>query len=191
MLFGIDTSGKIGQGGLYISIVENRQTSILNDLRKKVEKRHMALASRRRIKASNLNSAELNWFIENFGSKYSCSYLSIGTFSFLRNKFMRVKNWQFKILACTFYLAMKKHVKDGDVVLIDRDYSEDVMKLLMKYLHLIMDYSGKLNVTAETGTSFNEVIVLADMIAGCGKRGALKCAEIKPEEISYLMRILN
>src|SRR3990167_2856150 len=164
MLFGIDTSGKIGQGSLYISIVENRQTSILDDLRKKVEKRHMALASRRRIKASNLNSVELNWFIENFGSKYSCSYLSIGAFSFLRNKFMRVKNWQFKILACTFYLAMKKNVKDGDVVLIDRDYSEDVMKLLMKYLHLIMDYSGKINIAIETGTSFNEVIVFADMI---------------------------
>jgi len=180
MLFGLDTSGKVGQGSLYISIVENRYIDILSDLRKKIRKRHVALASRRRIKSNTLNDIELKWFIENLKSSHSSCYLSISAFSELRSKFMHIKNWKFKILACTFYLASKNLVNKNDVILIDRDYSEDVMRDLLRYLKRLFEYNSKNDIILDVGTSFNDVITLADIIAGCSKKNIAKCVEIKP-----------
>lgn len=191
MLFGVDTSGKIGQGTLYISIVEDGKTSVLSELRKKIEKRHLALASRRRIKASNLNQLELKWFIDSLPLNYDSSCLSISTFSKLRKRFMNVKNWKIKILACAVYITSRRIVANDAVILIDRDYSEDVMKNLIKYIGLFFEYFDTNRVVVDVGTSFNEVIALADIVAGCSKRSVMTCREIKYEEIEKLMGIIK
>jgi hypothetical protein len=191
MLFGVDTSGKIGQGNLYVAAIEYQKTDILADLRTKVAKRHKALASRRRMKASELNDNEKKWFIDNFSLNYSSSCLSIPVFSQLRCKFMYIKNWRFKILASAIYLTLKNRVKDSDVILLDRDYSEDVMKHLKRCIEFLFSLDNKHDVVVDVGTSFNEVIALADLVAGCSSHRIAKFKELQLREIEDMVRLLK
>jgi len=191
MLFGVDTSGKIGQGNLYLSVVEYKQTDIMEKLREKVSKRHMALASRRRIKATDLKESELKWFVDNFLLKYSASILSISSFSALRKEMLNVKDWKFKTLASSIYFSSKNLIRNNDVLLIDRDYSENVMKSILAYTRTLFEKLDRKNVIVEVGTSFNEVIAIADIVAGCAKRKQVDCKKLKPKDLAEILRSLR
>lgn len=99
-------------------------------------------------------------------------------------------NWRFKALSCVIYLASKNHVKSGDVILIDRDYSEDVMKKIFEHVKFLFKYHGK-QVIVESGDSFNEIIAKADLIAGCGRKNVIKPHKIEIKEIIKLVRLLE
>ncbi|MCX6815204.1 MAG: hypothetical protein NTY20_06160 [Candidatus Aenigmarchaeota archaeon] len=139
MLFGIDASGKIGEGNIYIAVVEHKNTDFISLLRDVVRKRHNALASRRRIKASALTENEFECISKNFDSPYSVSFIGINSFFHLRNKMRDYKHWKFKILASAIFLTCDRMVKTGDVILVDRDYTEDVMSVLFKYMKLLFE----------------------------------------------------
>lgn len=59
MLFGVDTSGKIGEGNLYIAVVRHKDSDFMKHLRERVSRRNRAVSVRRRIKASSLKEDEL------------------------------------------------------------------------------------------------------------------------------------
>lgn len=189
MLFGIDSSGKIGEGNLYVGVVEYKSSNFTTLLRNKVRKRHKALASRRRIKASSLTKKELEWVKKSFDSNYSGIVLTRSTFSELKEKLSNMSDWKFKVLAAVIYISCKDMVKSGDVILIDRDYSENVMKRLFLYVKRFFEIEKK-KVVIESGTSFNEVIENADLIAGCIRRKIIKTREVRTKKIIKLVKIL-
>lgn len=189
MLFGIDTSGKIGEGNIYIAVVEHKNTNFVSLLRDIVRKRHRALASRRRFKAAELTENELAWAARNFDSNYSASFMGISTFSKLRDVLHTSKNWKLKILAASIFLTCGNKVNTDDMVLVDRDYSEDVMEHLFNYMKLLFQAKEKKPII-ETGSSFNEIITRADIIAGCARKGKVKPRELKEKEILTLVRML-
>lgn len=189
MLYGIDTSGKIGEGNLYVAIVRHEETNIMDKLRVKVRRRHKGLSSRRRIKASYLTRDELGWLLKNFRSIHDGVILSISAFSNIKKRASHIKSWKIKALAAAIYLAGRRIIKSGDVVLVDRDYSEDVMKSLFNYLSQLFKADEK-DVTFESCTSFNEVIAKADLIAGCMRRDVIKPRKISPKEIIRLSKSL-
>lgn len=190
MLFGVDTSGKIGEGNLYIAIVRHKDSDFMERLREKVSKRNRAVSVRRRIKASSLKEDELQWVSRNFNSDFSCHALTISDFSNIRKNILSVGNWRFKALSCVIYLACKNHVKSDDVILVDRDYSENVMKKIFEYVKFLFKYHGK-QVIVESGDSFNEIIAKADLIAGCGRKNVIKPRKIEIKEIIKLVRLLE
>ncbi len=190
MLFGVDTSGKIGEGNLYIAVVKHKDSNFMKLLREKISKRHRALASRRRIKSSSLKKEELSWVIENFDTDFACSVLTIADFSKLRKELMRISNWKFKVLACAIYLTSRDIVKSNDVLLIDRDYSSGVMMKIFEYLKFFFKLSGKV-IIAESGNSFNETIAKADLIAGCGRRKVITPKKLSTLKIKRLVKLLK
>jgi len=187
MLYGVDTSGKIGEGSLYIAIVRHEETGIMNILRDKVRRRHKGLSSRRRIKASYLTKDELGWVLKNFKSRHDGVALSIPDFSDIKKHASHIKSWKIKVLAAAIYLAGRRIIKSGDVVLIDRDYSGDVMKSLLYYLRSLFA-ADKKEVTFESGTSFNEVIAKADLIAGCMRRNVIMPRKTSVKEVIRLAK---
>jgi len=189
MLYGVDTSGKIGEGNLYIAIVRHEETDIMNILRDKVRRRHRGLSSRRRIKASYLTRDELGWVVNNFKSRHDGVVLSIPDFSDIKKHVSHFKSWKIKVLASAIYLGCRRIVKTGDIILVDRDYSENVMKNLFDYLGCLFK-SDKKNVVIESGTSFNEVIAKADLIAGCMRRNVIKPRKISIKEIIRLAKLM-
>jgi len=189
MLFGVDTSGKIGEGNIYIAVVEHRNSNFLPLLRDVVRKRHRALASRKRVKGSELTEKELDWIVKNFDSRFSASFIGINAFSNLRDNLLATKDWKLKILASAIFLTSKNAVNSDDVILVDRDYSEDVMERLFSYLKMLFKINGK-NPIFETGTSFNDAITKADLIARCARKGKIKMREFKQVEIIRLVRML-
>lgn len=190
MLFGVDTSGKIGEGNIYIAVVEHRNTDFMPLLRDVVRKRHRALAERRRIKASELTENELGWISRSFDSGYSASFIGINTFSGVRGRMMAFKNWKLKVLASAIFLTCPRSLKNEDVILVDRDYSENVMSDVFRYMRLLFEINGKKPII-EAGTSFNEVIAKADLIAGCARRGKVKTRELKEKDIMETARIFK
>jgi len=186
MLFGVDTSGKIGEGNLFIAAVKHENTDFMGKLREMIAKRHRGLSGRRRIKASFLNDKELAFVAHNIRSQHEGSVLTISDFSEIRKNVCNLRDWKIKSLAAAIYMSSKRIVKNGDVVLVDRDYSEDVMKNLLAYLKTMFASDGK-NVTMESGTSFNEVIAKADLIAGCLRKGTIKPNKINVKEITRLV----
>lgn len=190
MLFGVDTSGKIGEGNLYIAVVGHKDSDFMKQLRERVSARNKALSSRRRVKASSLKEDELSWVSQKFNSDFSCSALKISDFSEVRKRIFYLNNWKFRALSCAIYLVCKNHVKSGDVVLIDRDYSENVMKNIFEYVRILFKSHGK-EVIVESGDSFNETVAKADLIAGCGRKGVIKPHKIDPKEILKLVKLLE
>jgi hypothetical protein len=174
---------------LYIAIVRHEETNIMALLREKVRKRHRGLADRRRIKASDLIEHELIWLINNFKPRYDGIALTISDFSDIKENTSYIKDWKIKILASAVYLTCRDLVKSGDVILIDRDYSENVMKNLFNYLELLFRTEGK-KVVIESGTSFNEVIAKADLIAGCLRGGVIRARKAPIKEITRLVKML-
>jgi len=187
MLFGIDTSGKIGEGNLYIAIVAHEKDDLMSALRERLNKRHGGLASRRRIKASTLNDSELDFVAKNVRHGYDGALLSISDFAEVKKKTSNISNWKIKTLAAAIYLCSRRIVKMSDVVLVDRDYSEDVMKNIFSYLKVLFKRDGK-DVVFESGTSFNEVIGKADLIAGCLRRGRINPRKIEVKELIRYMK---
>lgn len=187
MLFGVDTSGKIGEGNLYIAIVGHEKTDIMHIIREKLNKRHGGLASRRRIKASTLKDDELDLVVKNIKHGYEGVVLTISDFSEIKKRASCIKDWKIKALAAAIYLCSRRIVKKSDVVLVDRDYSEDVMKNLFSYMKTLLSGEGK-DVVFESGTSFNEVIGKADLIAGCLRRGRIRPRKIEVKEIVRLVK---
>lgn len=181
-LIGVDTSGKIGEGNLFIAAVEYRKTDFLERLRKKVRKRNPGIASRRRIKANELNDIELQWIARNFNANYNSTNLPITGYASLKRNLLRVPAWKFKTLAAAIFLTAQELTKEGDVMLIDRDYSENVMPLVLENVKVLFEKGNK-HVIVESGTSYNEVIALADLIAGCSRRKAVQAKELNAEEI--------
>lgn len=190
MLLGVDTSGKIGQGNLYIAIVKHRDSDFMKLLREKIRKRNKAIASRRRIKASSLNKEELLWVAKNFDTYFTCSVLTISDFSKLRKELMSISNWKFKILSCVIYVTCRDKVKSNDVLLIDRDYSHNMMKRIFEYLKFFFKLSKK-NIIAESGDSFNETIAKADLIAGCGRNKIITPTKLSTGKIKRLVKLLK
>lgn len=190
MLFGIDTSGKIGEGNLYIAVVRHKDSDFMKLLREKVRKRHRALASRRRIKASSLRKEELSWVADNFDTMFSCSVVTISDFSRLRDNLMHISNWKFKILSCAIYLTCKDMIKARNVLLIDRDYSENVMRKVFDYTKFFFMLS-KRDIIAESGDSFNDTVAKADLIAGCGRKGVIIPKKLSTVKINSLVKMLE
>jgi hypothetical protein len=114
----------------------------------------------------------------------------IPDFSELRKRISYLNNWKFKVLSCAIYLSCKNHVKSGNVILIDRDYSENVMKTIFGYVRILFKTHGN-EVIVESGDSFNETIAKADLIAGCGRKGVIKPHRIEPKEILKLVKLLE
>jgi len=186
MLFGIDTSGKIGEGNLFIATVKHENTDVMDKLREMIAKRHRGLSGRRRIKASSLNHKELAFAAANIKSQYGGAVLTISDLSEVRKSVCNIRDWKIKSLAAAVFLSARKIVRNGDVVLVDRDYSEDVMRNLLAYLKTIFASEGK-NIAVESGTSFNDVIAKADLIAGCLRKSVIKPGKIQAKDVIKLV----
>jgi hypothetical protein len=190
MLFGVDTSGKIGEGNLYMAVVRHKDSDFMKLLRERVSKRNRAMSLRRRIKASSLKEDELRWVSQNFNSGFSCYALTISDFSEIRKAVLSARDWKFKTLSSLIYITCRNYTKNGDVLLIDRDYSEDVMKTVFGYVKAIFKMHG-IDVIVESGDSFNEIIAKADLIAGCCRKNVIKPHEVETKEIIRMIRLLQ
>ena len=189
MLIGVDTSGKIGEGNLFAAAVVFEKSDIMVKLREKVAKRHQALANRRRIKASDLKKNELEWFKENLNLKYSGITLGISDFVLIKKAVCDLQDWKIKTLASLFFMLCGNTAKTNDVILIDRDYSEKVMDNIIKYVTYLFNKT-KRKVIVEVGTSFNEVIAEADLIAGCMRKKIIRSKNLNTKELISLVKIL-
>jgi len=86
------------------------------------------------------------------------------------------------MLGHIIFELIRQKASNKDVVLIDRDY--DVVR--MKYLCEVVRALAKqvcLDIFVETGTSFNDAIALADLIAGCARKKIIKSREISTKKI--------
>lgn len=70
------------------------------------------------------------------------------------------------------------------MVLIDKDYGLEQMKNICHYVERLFFILDRKHITADIGTSYNEVIGLADLIAGACKKNRSRCSkELRIEEI--------
>ncbi len=80
------------------------------------------------------------------------------------------------------------------MILIDKDYGLEQMKNLCYYIARLFYVLDEKNITVDIGTSYNEVIGLADLIAGaCTKsRNRNNCyKELSLEEIEKRMNVFR
>jgi len=74
------------------------------------------------------------------------------------------------------------------VILIDKDYDYDKMRFLCSSVaFLLRKFEGK-DLNVEVGTSYNESIGLADIVAKLARLGRLHADELGTDELKDIMR---
>ncbi len=175
VVVGVDTSGKVNQPPLYVAAVklENRD-NLLKILREKASKRKSGLLSRKSIKAIDLTSNELKFFVDNLKQPYSVSVMTSSSLENIVKKFRHEKNWEFKLLAAQIHFVCDKYIKSGDVIVVDRDYTSPVMDELSNYVKRLFERDSK-RVHVLIGSRYTEeAIQLADLVAGSARKRIIK-----------------
>lgn len=187
MIIGVDTSGKIGDFPLYVSAVKMK-SPILEDLKKSVGKRKLVFLTRRKLDARYLNNSEVELLLQSID--YSLYLMSSNIFSSVLKRFRYLSEPRYKIASSAIYIALKSVVMERDVVLVDKDYDYGIMRIICSTVKILFKRSG-LNVEIEVGTSYNEVIALADIVAKLGRIGRLKAKRLEEEMLSSEIEILK
>jgi len=190
MLIGIDTSGKLGQLPIGLGAVKLVKSGILDEIKAKAGKRKKILTRRRRIKAADLVGQEIDYSLYLIDMPKSSTLLKSEEYRLLKNKYSSAKDWKFKVLASCIHFIASDITEENDVVLIDKDYGLEQMKNICHYVgRLFLSFNEK-HITVDIGTSYNEVIGLADLIAGACKKNQIRCSkELKLEEIENRMDV--
>jgi len=183
MIIGVDSSGKIGSTMYIAAVFLDHDETVLKQLRKKVKSRHLALASRRRIKANALRKSELDFVRQTIKSNYEIIKLPATQYRVLKQKSKNVPRWKFAMLSHIIFELIKKNIHNKDVILIDRDYDIVRMKYLCERIMSLAKQAG-LDIFVETGTSFNDAIALADLVAGCARKKVIKSKELSTKKIT-------
>lgn len=192
MLIGIDTSGKIGQLPIGFGAVKLVNGGILDEIKAKAGERKKILTRRRRIKASDLVEQEIEYSFSHISMPKSSTLLKSEEYRILKEKYSTIKDWKFKLLASCIHFIACDITEEHDVILIDKDYGLEQMKNLCHYVKRLFSILDEKNITVDIGTSYNEVIGLADLIAGACKKNRGRCSkELRPEEIEKRMNVFR
>lgn len=192
MLIGIDTSGKIGQLPIGLGAVKLVSSGILDEIKAKAGERKKILTRRRRIKASDLVEQEIEYSFSRINMPKSSTLLKSEEYRILKEEYYYIKDWKFKILASCIHYIANNITDEHDVILIDKDYGLEQMKNLCHYVGRLFFVLDEKHITVDIGTSYNEVIGLADLIAGACKKNQGRCSkEMKLEEIEKRMNVFR
>ncbi|VVB95541.1 Uncharacterised protein [uncultured archaeon] len=192
MLIGIDTSGKIGQLPIGFGAVKLVNSGILDEIKTKAGKRKKILTRRRRIKAADLVEEEIEYSVSRINMPKSSTLLKSEEYRILKDEHYYIKDWKFKLLASCIHYIASDITNEHDVVLIDKDYGLEQMKNLCHHVERLFVALDKKHITVDIGTSYNEVIGLADLIAGACKRNHCHCSkELRLEEIDKRMDVFR
>ncbi|MCK4405649.1 MAG: hypothetical protein KAV43_03990 [Hadesarchaea archaeon] len=187
MIVGIDTSGKIDQLPMWIGVVRPMQRGILDNLRKSVGGRAPVLLARRRLDGKYLNQEEIETLKKNVN--LSSKVLRAPAYASCIWDFRSLHDPKVRILASAILLTLRNlRVQEEDVILIDKDYDYDKMRFLCSSVaFLLRKFEGK-DLNVEVGTSYNESIGLADIVAKLARLGRLHADELGTDELKDIMR---
>lgn len=192
MLIGIDTSGKLGQMPMSLGAVKLIRNGLLDKIKAKAGERKKILTRRRRIKATDLIYQEVDYSISLIDMPKSSTLLRSEDYRLLKEKYSSIKDWKFKILASCIHFIACDITKIDDVILIDKDYGLEQMKNICHYVRRLFFCLDEKNITVDIGTSYNEVIGLADLIAGACKKNRSRCSkQLRLEEIDKRMCVFR
>jgi len=192
MLIGIDTSGKIGQLPLALGAIKLIKSGALDGIKAKAGERKKILTRRRRIKATDLVRQEINYSFSRINMPRSSTLLKSEEYRLLKEIYSNIRDWKFKLLASCIHFIACDITEENDVVLIDKDYGLEQMKNICHYVERLFFILDRKHITADIGTSYNEVIGLADLIAGACKKNRSRCSkELRIEEIEKRMNVFR
>ena len=195
MLFGLDTSGKVGQCTMYIAVVkaDKNDDKFQETVRSIVLPRHKGLATRRKIKSSDLTRNEREKICKLINkSDYFLRELTSDTCRKLTKKYRYASQLEVKLFASCVHITCHHEVKDGDVILIEREYSnEEQLTSLTKFVEILFKEINKINVHVEIGLSISPTIDKADKIAGCGRSNIINAEPITEKELDQRMEKLK
>ncbi|KXB00437.1 hypothetical protein AKJ42_00670 [candidate division MSBL1 archaeon SCGC-AAA261C02] len=186
MIFGVDTSGKINQLPMWVGVVKPKRRGILEELKKSVARRKPVISARRRLNGRYLNQGEIEKLVEN--TSFSVGLLRAPVYASCLRNFRSLHDPKVRVLASVIFLTLKDlPIREEDVILVDKDYDYDKMRFLCSSIgFLLRKFEGK-NLDVEVGTSYNESIGLADIVAKLGRLGKLQASEMNPNSLEKYM----
>ncbi len=185
-MIALDTSGKLSQFPIVVVAVKTGKTKIMDALREKVSKRHKGLASRRRIKSSDLTDNELKWFLGNVDFPFRAVQCSGEQYTSFKAVYQDRKKWDFEFLAFCYFFAISGLAKRKEEVILDKDYDEKSMIFLISRLKDIFKKFENLEIDIRIADERNEYVALADLIAGTARRGMI--SSVKPNIVELAVK---
>lgn len=202
-MLALDTSGKLNDFPIVVAVSKVDKTKIINELREKVRKRSAGIASRRRIKSSDLTDEELEWFINRIDFPFKaveCDSLQYRTFKLHENLtdfrhaemlrfscilYQQRKKWKFEFLSLLYYAGISGMAKSDEEILIDKDYDSVSMQFIEVMLKDLMLKWNNIHVKISIAEK-DDAIVAADLIAGAARRGLI--SSVKANVIESAIR---
>jgi len=181
----LDTSGKLSDFPIIVAVSKVNKTQIIGELREKVRKRSAGIASRRRIKSSDLTDEELEWFINRIDFPFKvveCDSLQYRAFKLL---YQQRKKWKFEFLSLLYYAGISGMAKSDEEILIDKDYDSVSMQFIEVMLKDLMLKWNNIHARISIAEK-DDAIVAADLIAGAARRGLI--SSVKANVIESAIR---
>ncbi len=187
MIIGIDTSGKLNQLPMWVAAVKQMRGGLLEELKKSVGKRLPIVLRRRRLDGKYLNQKEIETLKR--GIVFSVAVLRSPVYGSCLKNFRYFRDPEARLLASVIFLTLKNlELRNEDVVLIDKDYDYNKMRFLCSSVSFLLRKLRRENPSVEIGTSYNESIGLADIVAKLARLGKLPAIEIDRHELENILQ---